>query len=101
MPGSKPTLIQKYLELGRLALPGLTSGGEIAVCTRCGNQVVFELKWITEGFAGYCAWHDEDLVESQIALHSFDGWKKIVRHFAPRLDYSLNFAILISRLKKG
>lgn len=91
----------KFLEAGRVILPGLLSSGEIAVCRNCGNQVVFDPKLIPAGFDGYCAWHDSGLIGSDFAIHSFKAWRKSIKVFALPLGFSDKWCILVSRLRKG
>lgn len=94
-------LSPKVLELGRVILPGLQASGEIAVCRKCGNQVVFDPKLIPEGFDGYCPWHDSGLIGSDFALHSFRVWEKSIKIYANTLPFSARYGTLVSRLKKG
>lgn len=94
-------LSPKVLELGRIILPGLLVSGEIAVCRKCGNQVVFDQKLTPEGFDGYCPWHDSGLIGSDFAIHSFRAWKKSIKLFAFSLPFSARYGTLVSRLRKG
>lgn len=94
-------LAPKILEAGRVILPGLLPSGEIAVCPKCGNQVVFDPKLIPAGFDGYCAWHDSGLIGSDFAIHSFKAWRKSIKIFARPLHFSVKWDILASRLRKG
>lgn len=94
-------LSPKTLRLGRVILPGLTSEGEVEVCVRCGNQAVVEFGSNLKELYAYCPWHKEILTRAQVATHGFTSWRKSIRIFAAPLDFSLPFAILVSRLKKG
>jgi hypothetical protein len=80
---------------------GFTKDGEIAICRRCGNQVIFEEHLVSPGYFGYCPWHDEDLYETETFFYDYESYRKSIKFFAAPLDFVDKFAILKMRLKKG